>query len=209
MNGKKLYNKRKTYTGRRISPKKSPIALFDSWFKEALKHVVDEPHAMALATATKSGKPSVRMVLLKSYDKNGFTFFTNYQSKKGRELLENPYASLCFYWPNLHHQVRIEGTVQKVNPSVSQTYFSSRPIGSQRAAIASKQSRPIHSYQALEKLFVDILTHTEKLQCPEEWGGFILKPTAMEFWSGMPNRLHHRIRYTKKGSRWTTQTLCP
>lgn len=183
-------------------PCKDPVDLFGKWFLEVKEAgLMYEPNAVALATTTKSGVPSARMVLLKGYGQDGFVFFTNYGSRKGRELEENPNASMLFYWDKHHRQVRVEGRVERTSAKVSDTYFHSRPRENQLSAVVSEQSHVIESrkyleekYKSLEEQYGD----TDKvIPRPAEWGGYILKPVCMEFWQGHSSRLHDRIVFTK------------
>lgn len=193
--------------------KNSPILQFKQWFKEALASNINEPNAMTLASVNAEGRPSARIVLLKGFDDNGFVFYTNYNSRKGQELQQNPYAALVFLWLDLHRQVRIEGTVEKLSPAASTQYFQSRPKGSQIGAWASSQSSVISDRNILEvnveKLKQDY-QDKEKLPRPEHWGGFRVKPTVIEFWQGRRSRLHDRIRYTvQENGSWIIERLAP
>lgn len=189
-----------------------PIPQFDKWWNEATHSDIAEPNTMTLATSTKDGKPSARIVLLKSYDQDGFVFFTNYESRKGVELAENPNVTLLFFWQELERQVRIEGTVEKVSAAMSDQYYNSRPLGSRIGAIASPQSKVIVTRSLLEEQ-VQMLAEKYVLDAPPRpayWGGYIVKPTAIEFWQGRSNRLHDRILYTvgSDGS-WKIERLAP
>lgn len=189
-----------------------PIVQFGKWFAQAQNAGLVEANAMALATATADGSPSVRMVLLKGADPSGFTFFTDYRSRKGEELSANPRAGLCFWWDVLQRQVRVEGTIAPVTAAESADYFKSRPHGSQLGAWASTQSRPLPSREPLEtevaKLAAKYPAGTE-VPPPPHWGGFRLAPQTFEFWQGRPSRLHDRIVYTRSGSLWTIGRLSP
>lgn len=190
----------------------APVAQFERWWQEVIESELDEPNAMTLATCTADGKPSARIVLLKSFDRNGFVFFTNYSSRKGSELAENPHATLLFFWKELERQVRIEGIVSKTDSAMSDEYFHSRPVGSQIGAIASPQSQVIPgrefletNVEALEKQYVG--TQPER---PEHWGGYIVKPTLVEFWQGRSSRLHDRLRYVaQENGSWMIERLAP
>jgi pyridoxamine 5'-phosphate oxidase len=191
---------------------KSPKQQFKKWFEEAMQSQVIEPNAMVLSTATKDGKPTARTVLLKSFDEGGFVFYTNYNSRKGKELAENPYASLLFLWLPLQRQIRIEGAVEKINPDESTKYFQSRPRGSQIGACASPQSQVIENRSFLEQEVSRIETEfkdQEKLPRPEHWGGYVLKPNLLEFWQGRSSRLHDRIQYRLEGEEWIIERLAP
>lgn len=189
-----------------------PIEQFKVWLNEAIKAEVDEPTAMVIATVNAEKRPSARVVLLKDVDAEGFVFFTNYESRKGHDLNENPFASLTFFWPSLERQVRIEGSVRKVDASVSDTYFHSRPAGSQIGAWASPQSQQIESREALEeadKAFTSKFKDVAIIPRPEHWGGYRLFPDLVEFWQGRPNRLHDRIVYEFSGNQWLKKRLAP
>ncbi len=189
-----------------------PIEQFTRWWNDAEKSEIDEINAMTLATATKEGIPSARIVLLKGYDRNGFVFFTNYLSHKGKELSENPKACLVFFWKELERQVRIEGAVEKIAEKESDAYFQSRPRGSRIGAWASPQSTVIEGRQIIEKNMSDMETRyaDELVPRPRHWGGYIVKPVAIEFWQGRSSRLHDRIRYrlADKGE-WCIERLAP
>jgi pyridoxamine 5'-phosphate oxidase len=189
-----------------------PMAQFAFWFEEALNSQLIEPNAMTLATATPDGHPSVRTVLLKGYDNQGFTFFTNYESRKGVELMANPRASLLFTWLELQRQIRIEGRIEKISPEASLAYFQSRPRESQIGAWASPQSHVIPNREALELREKEIETRfagLEKLPLPPNWGGFLLRPDALEFWQGRLSRLHDRILYSREMEAWKIERLAP
>jgi len=188
-----------------------PMMQFEKWFNEALSAQVMEPNAMNLATVSESGKPTSRIVLLKGVENSQFVFFTNYQSRKGEELLENPKAALCFYWHDLERQVRIEGSVSIVSPEESDAYFHSRPRDSRIGAWASPQSKTLADRQALEALVLAQYDrfNTQPLDRPEHWGGYRLFPHSIEFWQGRPSRLHDRIRYQQQGDAWKIERLAP
>lgn len=205
---------RREYYGKELtqdSMAASPIEQFGRWFKEALADDLTDANAIALATATKEGKPSVRIVLLKGFDETGFRFYTNYRGRKGRELSENPQAALCFYWAELNRQVRVEGTVERTSRENSADYFSQRPRKSQLAAHASLQDTTLSSRKDLEERFkrAEQQFEGEDVPVPEYWGGFNLSPASVEFWQGRPGRLHDRFIYIKEGDSWKIQRLAP
>lgn len=190
----------------------SPFPLFDEWFKEAKDHPEVADHtAMALATATKEAFPSVRMVLLKSHDERGFCFFTNMTSRKGKELNENPQASLCFYWPALGKQIRIEGVVEKVSQKEGDDYFAMRPRGSQVGAWASKQSCVMEQDSDLVDRVKEITEQFEGQTIPRPpfWSGYRILPSVIEFWKDQPSRLHTRITYRLHNGQWEVERLYP
>src|SRR6266850_6917603 len=175
-----------------------PIRQFQRWYDEMCAIGISEldTTSMTLATATRGGRPSARIVLLKSFDDRGFVFYTNYQSRKGKELSENPRACLLFYWPQLWRQVRIEGEVEKIPATESEEYFQSRPLGSKLGAWASNQSEVVDRRETLESRFAELQKRFgEDVPRPEHWGGYRLKPNSIEFWQGRDNRLHDRLRY--------------
>ncbi len=185
---------------------------FTKWWDEAVKSEIYEVNAMTLATATKDGTPSARIVLLKGYDENGFVFFTNYLSHKGKELSENPRACLLFFWKELERQVRIDGVVEKIAPAESEEYFQSRPPGSRIGAWASPQSTVIANREVIEKNVTALEKRyaSGEIPRPEHWGGYVIKPTCIEFWQGRSSRLHDRIRYTRqKNNQWLIERLAP
>jgi len=189
---------------------KNPFVQFKNWFGLVLEKKILEPNAMTLATATKSGIPSARVVLLKGFDETGFTFFTNYNSRKGKELSENPFASVVFLWLQLERQVRIEGKVEKISREESQEYFNVRPIKSRLGALASNQSEVVPSRDILENKFAELeKKFGENPPMPENWGGYKLIPTKFEFWQGRRDRLHDRICYEKSGNIWMIRRLSP
>jgi len=189
----------------------NPLDLFKIWMSEAIKRKVPEPTAMALCTSTKEGKPSSRMVLLKEVTKLGFVFFTNYESRKGIELIQNPFAALTFYWSTIAKQVRIEGRIKKVSRSESRNYFASRPRKSQIGAWTSHQSTVISSRNELDEWFrfYQEKFKDKKIPCPEFWGGFLLIPQQIEFWQGRESRLHDRILFLRTSRRWEISRLSP
>lgn len=189
----------------------NPFMQFSLWFNEALELGLLDANAMALATATKEGKPSNRIVLLKSFDEKGFIFYTNYKSKKGRELLQNPYAALLFYWEEISRQVRVEGTVEKISAEESALYFQSRPVESRLGAWASEQSSIIESREELEKKYNELEKYyaEQVIPLPGFWGGFRVIPETIEFWQGRPGRLHDRLLYIKENNKWRIKRLAP
>ncbi|HEY5798890.1 MAG TPA: pyridoxamine 5'-phosphate oxidase [Burkholderiaceae bacterium] len=188
-----------------------PIAQFAAWFAEALDAKVNEPNAMTLATVDLDNKPSARIVLIKDFDDRGFTWFTNYDSRKGHELAHNPHASLLFFWSELERQVRIEGTVEKVEAAESDAYFQKRPLQSRLAAIASEQSQTIASREEMERKFAAVAAaNGEHPARPVHWGGYRLKPERLEFWQGRRSRFHDRIVYVRGADgTWTRERLQP
>jgi pyridoxamine 5'-phosphate oxidase len=184
---------------------------FSRWFQEALNSGFTEPTAMALATADAGGRPSVRIVQLKGFDERGFTFYTNYDSRKGRELAENPRAALLFHWVELERQVRIEGRVEKASADESDAYYASRPLGSRLGAWASAQSRVLAHREELEAKLAELeRQYGESPPRPPHWGGYRLVPDELEFWQGRPSRLHDRVRYTRAGiGLWRIDRLSP
>lgn len=189
----------------------NPIDQFTQWFQQALSAELLDANAMTLATADEDGSPSARIVLLKGVEKAGFTFYTNYGSRKGRELTENPCAALCFFWPQLERQVRIEGDVEKLSRSESEAYFRQRPRESQLGAWASKQSSKVASREVLEKQFEEMGKKFagEEIPLPDFWGGFVLQPKRVEFWQGRKGRMHDRICYKKDSDGWDIFRLSP
>ncbi len=187
-----------------------PYTQFQRWFDEALRAELPMVNAMTLATVGADGAPSARIVLLKGIDHNGFVFYTNYMSRKGRELAGNPRAALVFHWTDLEREVRIDGCVEKVTAAESDEYFASRPLGSRHAAIASPQSEVVASRAVLEARFnAAAADHGEAAPRPTHWGGYRVLPTSIEFWQGRPSRLHDRLLYTRQGDRWTIVRLAP
>ncbi|HEY1996514.1 pyridoxamine 5'-phosphate oxidase [Paraburkholderia sp.] len=191
---------------------RNPIRQFDAWFAQAVEAKLPEPNTMTLATVDARGRPSARIVLIKRVDERGFVFFTNYESRKGRELADNPHASLLFYWIELERQVRVEGSVVQTSAEESDQYFYSRPLGSRIGAWASEQSQVIESRAALEAREKEISAqYGEHPPRPPHWGGYRLIPDAIEFWQGRPSRLHDRLLYTRSAdsSDWQIARLSP
>lgn len=188
-----------------------PLALFERWFAEAREHGAFEPDAVALATATPDGAPSARMVLMKGFDESGVTFFTNYGSRKAGELDANPRAALLFHWPELGRQVRVEGSVSRVERGENEAYARSRSRASQLSALASPQSRPVPDRESLERRVEELDREHAGAELPvrEDWGGYRLEPRAWEFWQHRPNRLHDRFRYERSDGAWSVERLGP
>lgn len=189
-----------------------PVKQFEKWWQDAINSQLDEPNAMTLATSTPEGRPSARIVLLKSFDTDGFIFFTSYESRKGVEMAANPQVSLLFFWRELERQVRIDGRVSKTTAAISDEYYHTRPMGSRIGAIASPQSRVIPHRSFLEEQ-VNIVAAKYVLEeppRPQHWGGYIVKPALVEFWQGRSNRLHDRVQYTlEENGMWKIERLAP
>ncbi|HRG46119.1 MAG TPA: pyridoxamine 5'-phosphate oxidase [Leptospiraceae bacterium] len=187
------------------------IDQFTNWFTDARKSKIIEPNAMTLATSNKSGLATARIVLLKSFDEKGFIFFTNYKSRKGKEIAETKKGTLLFFWDILERQVRVEGKIKKISVEDSELYFHSRPFESQIGAIASNQSYVLKSRDDLEQKYSELLEayKGKKVPMPKHWGGYILEPSKIEFWQGRASRLHDRILYTKKNKTWKIERLSP
>ena len=206
---------REDYTGTPLlesTTKADPIKQFEIWFNEAQEANVPEKNAMTLATATHDGRPSARIVLLKGFYDAGFVFYTNYLSRKGKEITKNPIGALTFFWAGMERQVRIEGTIEKVSKEQSEKYFHSRPKGSQVGALASPQSQEIADRSVLEKKWAELDAEYADKEVPKPsfWGGYILKPRMIEFWQGRPSRLHDRIVYKKIDNKnWKKVRLAP
>lgn len=188
-----------------------PVTEFGKWMDQALRADLQEPHAMTLATASADGVPSARVVLLRGYDAGGFSFFTDYRSRKGRELADNPRACGVFYWPELERQIRVSGTVRKVSREESDAYFRSRPPGSRLGAWASTQSAVIADRNVLEERLREAAARfgDADVPLPDHWGGYRIVPTEFEFWQGRESRLHDRLRYRKQGDLWRLERLSP
>jgi pyridoxamine 5'-phosphate oxidase len=204
---------RKEYTLgglRRKDLSHDPIEQFQTWFQQAIAAEIPEPNAMTLATVDPAGQPSSRIVLVKGVDARGFSFFTNYTSRKGQELEANPKASLTFFWPGLERQICIRGSCSRLSRAESLEYFKSRPLGSQRSAWVSKQTGVIESRNVLEQSLAEVIAKFgEDVPIPDYWGGYALAPVTIEFWQGRANRLHDRFRYTRIQNGWTLERLSP
>jgi pyridoxamine 5'-phosphate oxidase len=215
MNQEDLENLRVNYTAAELSEnstKADPIKQFEVWFNEAQDAKIPEGNAMTLATATYDGRPSARIVLLKGFYDAGFIFYTNYLSRKGKEITKNPLGALTFFWPEMERQIRIEGTIEKISKEQSEKYFHSRPKDSQIGAVASPQSQEIADRDVIEKKWKELeLEYADKeVPKPSFWGGYILKPRLIEFWQGRPSRLHDRILYKKIDNKnWKKVRLAP
>jgi len=209
-----LADLRRDYTGSRLEPRDlapDPLTQFARWLEEALRSALPEPNAMTVATVSAEGHPSARVVLLKGVGAGGFSFYTNCESRKAREIEANPHVALVFNWLELERQVRVEGKAHKLPREASEAYFKSRPYGSQLGAWASPQSRVIPSREVLEeRLEVMKATYPEgEVPLPPFWGGYRVTPQAVEFWQGRPSRLHDRFLYTRDGEAWRLERLAP
>ncbi len=188
----------------------NPIELFEKWFQQAKGSNLLDYNAFVLSTVSKEGQPSSRVLLLKSYNENGFVFFTNYESRKGQELSENPKASMLFFWPQLEKQIRVQGTTEKISPEESYEYFKTRPYTSKVGAWASKQSEPLSSrFHLLREVAVIMMKNPNEVPLPPFWGGYRLIPDEIEFWQGRPSRLHDRFQYQKDTNGWQIKRLYP
>jgi pyridoxamine 5'-phosphate oxidase len=209
----KISEIRKNYSRATLSEKslRDPFPLFEKWLEEAIEGKVNEPTAMMLSTVSEDCRPSSRIVLLKHLTMKGFHFFTNYNSRKGREIKANDQVALLFFWPELEREVRIEGVATISSTELSDQYFSERPYDSQISAIVSRQSEPVESRDVLEQLWKNKENSSkgEKLVRPVEWGGYFVEPERIEFWQGRPNRLHDRILFVKNEEAWIVSRLAP
>ena len=198
----------------KLTANRNPFRQFEVWLSEAIDEGMEEPNAMVLSTVAETGAPSARVVLLRglSRSRRGFIFYTNYDSRKGREIAKNPQASLLFYWAKSERQVRVEGVISKIGRRQSEDYFASRPRESQIGAWASAQSSVIADRRELEEKFVKLEKQFagKRIACPPNWGGYILRPDSFEFWQGGRNRLHDRLLYSRRGgSAWKIERLSP
>jgi pyridoxamine 5'-phosphate oxidase len=213
MNKQELADLRRDFSSKGLDESEvdpDPVVQFAQWMNEALASEIPDANAMTLATVGEDGRPDARVVLLKYYGEEGFAFFTNYESKKGRDLAANPAAVLHFFWPQLDRQVGICGTVEKTSREDSEKYFNSRPVASRIAAWASSQSRVIESREVLEDRFLEFNEKFgDDVPLPEFWGGYRLTPDRFEFWQGRQNRLHDRLRYELTDSTWSIFRLSP
>jgi len=212
--GKELWQLREQYKGTALDPAgcdPDPLVEVERWLANAIAAGVGTPNAMTLATVDERGRPAARIVLLKEIDSRGVVFFTNYESRKGRDLAAHPHAALVLYWEPLHRQIRIEGTVEKLPAADSDAYFASRPRGSQLGAIASPQSQPIPDRASLEREVARIQTELgETIPArPPHWGGYRVVPDDIELWQGQPSRLHDRVRYQRRPDGWARERLAP
>ena len=189
----------------------NPLVLFQQWLNAAIAENLSEPNAMILATAALDGKPSARVMLLRNADEKGFVFFTNYDSRKGKEIGQNPFASLVFFWQPLHRQIRVEGRIARVSAQESDAYFDSRPRGNQLSAAASPQSQVIPNREFLETRVQEVdARYTKNVLRPAHWGGYRVVPDVIEFWQGRESRLHDRLRYTRtRDNTWKIERLAP
>ena len=210
---KNLFELRRDYSMQELSESSAaadPFVQFGNWFEEYLNSSPLEPNAFVLSTSDANGRPSSRVVLLKGFDPRGFVFFTNYESKKARDLDANPNAALNFFWPELERQVRVAGLAERTSVEESETYFASRPVASQVGAWASKQSGILSDRKELEDRVEEVTTRFDgNIPCPPFWGGFRVVPTSFEFWQGRRSRLHDRICYEKDGDSWRIFRLYP
>ena len=214
INNDEIANLRREWSSRRLDESNvssNPFGQFSEWMREAVDAEILDPNAMTLATADKNGMPSARIVLLKSIDEKGLVFYTNFGSKKGKDLLENPRASVVFFWKELERQLRVMGTIERTSKKESEAYFKTRPYESQIGAWASRQSSELKSRKLLEEKFAEIKSKYPEgeVPLPDFWGGFRIIPEQFEFWQGGPNRLHDRIAYLREKDKWRIIRLAP
>jgi pyridoxamine 5'-phosphate oxidase len=211
----KIVSLRKEYSSAFLNEddvNQNPFKQFELWMHQAVEAEILEPHAMTVSTVSSEGKPSSRIVLLRGFDENGFVFYTNYNSHKGNDMAQNKYACLNFFWPELERQIRIEGSIAKIDQQISTNYFHSRPRESQIGAWASAQSAVIANRKVVEDAFLhytEKFKHLELIPKPENWGGYNIKPSSIEFWQGRPSRLHDRLKYTDSNGVWKIDRLSP
>lgn len=211
----KIVSLRKEYSSAFLNEEdvnQNPFKQFELWMQQAVEAEILEPHAMTVSTVSAEGKPSSRIVLLRGFNQEGFVFYTNYNSHKGNEIQQNNFACINFFWPDLERQIRIEGSISKIDQQISTAYFHSRPRESQIGAWASIQSAVIENRKVVEDAFVHFTEKFKDLEIipkPEHWGGYNIKPTSIEFWQGRPSRLHDRLRYSLENSNWKIERLSP